>query len=267
MTANTDPGVHIQKFDLSINPLSAAEVVALIAASRNSGRTLWISNYNLHALYLHFTDSKFRRACSRASVHLADGWPILQLARLAGRRKFSANRRVGSTDWLSLIFSENAPYSIVAIGASPESSRRAEEKVSESYPHISWTGYDGYDLLPQGSRSADVSWQDAVNSADIVLVGRGMPTQEYWIAENLDRPEFRGKIVANVGGCIDYIAGEQQLAPRWMGSWGLEWVYRLVKSPRRLAFRYLIEPLLLVYAVARWCLFGASHSDQSEAKS
>jgi len=250
------PEVRIADYKLTIHPYTADEVVDIIDDAQGQDSPLWISNYNLHALYLHLTDSRFRAACSRASVYLADGWPILQWARLASRQKFSGDRRVGSTDWLAAILSSGNCYSIVAIGGTPDSARLAAEEVQRLYPHVEWKGYDGYDLQPQDQGSLGTSWQEAVKRADIVLVGRGMPTQEYWIAENLDRPEFAGKVVANVGGCIDYIAGKQDLAPRWMGAWGIEWVYRLAKSPRRLAFRYLVEPMLLAVALVQWRMNG-----------
>jgi N-acetylglucosaminyldiphosphoundecaprenol N-acetyl-beta-D-mannosaminyltransferase len=45
-----------------------------------------------------------------------------------------------------------------------------------------------------------------------------------------------------VGACFDYLAGEIPTPPRWMGRFGLEWMYRLFGEPRRLWRRYLIEP-------------------------
>jgi hypothetical protein len=48
------------------------------------------------------------------------------------------------------------------------------------------------------------------------------------------------------GACFDYIAGEIQTPPRWMGRIGLEWLYRLMSEPRRLGHRYLVEPWSLL---------------------
>ena len=72
----------------------------------------------------------------------------------------------------------------------------------------------------------------------------GMPRQERWIAENLDRlPDC---VILSVGAAFDYEAGVQSAAPRWMGRAGLEWLYRLLHDPQRLFRRYCIEPWSLL---------------------
>lgn len=48
--------------------------------------------------------------------------------------------------------------------------------------------------------------------------------------------------IFSVGAAFDYEADEQAAAPRWMGRMGIEWLFRLVHDPKRLARRYLIEP-------------------------
>ena len=67
-----------------------------------------------------------------------------------------------------------------------------------------------------------------------------MPLQETFVAATTPEPPA---IYATVGGAISYIAGVTTLAPRWLGGVGLEWAWRLLHSPRRLARRYLVEPV------------------------
>ncbi|WP_068166714.1 WecB/TagA/CpsF family glycosyltransferase [Rhodococcus phenolicus] len=250
------PEVSIDSLGITLHPMNAAEVVDLIGAASRTSEPLWIANYNLHALYLYLKEPRFREAYRKAGVFLVDGWPILQLARIASRRKLDGDRRVGSSDWLDVLLESGERRTVVSIGASPESARLAAERVEQNCPDVVWMGFDGYRLEPQSSMAAGLTWQDAVRKADVVLVGRGMPTQEYWIAENIESDEFAGKVVANVGGCIDYLSGTQDLAPRWTGRFGVEWLYRLARSPRRLAFRYLVEPALLMVVAARWIATG-----------
>jgi N-acetylglucosaminyldiphosphoundecaprenol N-acetyl-beta-D-mannosaminyltransferase len=77
----------------------------------------------------------------------------------------------------------------------------------------------------------------------------GMPRQEQFAYR------FRSRIEAPViglgGAAFAYFAGFEPTPPRWMGRIGLEWLYRLAGSPRRLAFRYLIEPGLLAFFLIR----------------
>jgi N-acetylglucosaminyldiphosphoundecaprenol N-acetyl-beta-D-mannosaminyltransferase len=75
----------------------------------------------------------------------------------------------------------------------------------------------------------------------------GMPRQEKWIQDN--RKDIRANVILTSGATLDYVVGAKRMAPRWMGTLGLEWAFRLATEPRRLAFRYLIEPWGLLSAV------------------
>jgi N-acetylglucosaminyldiphosphoundecaprenol N-acetyl-beta-D-mannosaminyltransferase len=67
---------------------------------------------------------------------------------------------------------------------------------------------------------------------DILLVAYGHPRQDLWIARN--QPALRVPIAVGVGGVFDYLAGRVPLAPPWMRRLGLEWLFRLLRQPRRL---------------------------------
>ena len=75
---------------------------------------------------------------------------------------------------------------------------------------------------------------------DILMVGMGMPRQEHWIVDHLDR--IPAHAILTAGACMDYVAGVVATPPRWMGRAGLEWLYRLGSEPGRLWRRYLLEP-------------------------
>lgn len=73
---------------------------------------------------------------------------------------------------------------------------------------------------------------------NILLVGFGMPVQEYWLQENWEKIDTN---IALTGGAVfDYLSGELRRAPRWMTDHGLEWLGRLIIEPRRLWKRYII---------------------------
>jgi N-acetylglucosaminyldiphosphoundecaprenol N-acetyl-beta-D-mannosaminyltransferase len=78
----------------------------------------------------------------------------------------------------------------------------------------------------------------------VLVVGMGMGRQERWIMDNLDRLEVNG--IGTSGACIEYFAGAVPTPPRWLGPIGLEWLYRLCTNPRRFAWRYLVEPWLVL---------------------
>ncbi len=65
------------------------------------------------------------------------------------------------------------------------------------------------------------------------------------------RPALSARVIVNVGACLDYLAGTRALT-RWLGRIGFEWLFRLLRDPRRLWHRYLVEPILLAIAIAKF---------------
>jgi N-acetylglucosaminyldiphosphoundecaprenol N-acetyl-beta-D-mannosaminyltransferase len=84
---------------------------------------------------------------------------------------------------------------------------------------------------------------------DILMVGMGMPRQEHWIVENLEH--IHAHAILTSGACMDYLAGVVPIAPRWMGRFGVEWMFRLWSEPSRLWQRYLLEPWFLLMLLLR----------------
>lgn len=228
-----------------VHPLTADEVLAFITSDISGPKI--IGNLNLHGLYMREKLPIFRQFCDTASVVIIDGWPVLMLAMISVRRRISVKRRVGSTDWVFPLIRKDPELKVVSVGGSHQSAKQLSMIVQSQTKRLTWHAFDGYDHV-YCSEGVPLPLKKALSQADLVLVGMGMPLQEEWILQNLDvapRAAF-----ANVGGCLDYIAGVQPLAPRWMGMVGLEWLYRLVRNPRRLAGRYLGEPVKLLFAIA-----------------
>lgn len=231
--------IYVKGLDLEVTPLTSIEVAEGIYKAVSTKSTLRIGNHNLHGAYLYHTDKIFRNYCNSADWLLVDGWPIWVFMKLQVRSAPGTETRIGSSDWLKNLLEMGEQLVICAIGGTRETAILASEVVKESYPHIEWLGFDGFDR--SGPLGADLT--EAITKADVVLVGMGMPLQEQWIINNSSLLE--SKVVANVGGCIDYIAGTQKHAPRWLGRLGLEWAYRFLSAPSRLAGRYFIEPVML----------------------
>lgn len=242
----TNSRISLGVRDAWVSPLSARDVANLILSQMQVPSGFTIGNFNLHGLYVFMEHKGFEEYTLSSSLVLADGFPIAVLAAIRSRSLGVMFRRVGSTDWLEELLQrpEFRTRKIICIGGTETSSARTELHMRSRY-RADWTGIDGFsgadDLT---AMSGDLA------SADLVLVSMGMPKQEQWILDNRAK-FFPRAVVANVGGLVDYYSGTQQLAPRWIGVIGLEWVYRLVHNPRRLAHRYLAEPFKLVGALIR----------------
>jgi exopolysaccharide biosynthesis WecB/TagA/CpsF family protein len=79
------------------------------------------------------------------------------------------------------------------------------------------------------------------------LIAVGDP-QGVIIAHRLAMRERARGLAFIIGASIDFITGKQQRAPIWIQHMGFEWLYRLLRDPRRLAWRYLVRgPKFFVY--------------------
>ena len=113
-------------------------------------------------------------------------------------------------------------------GAKKEIIKKAKENLEIKFPNIKIVGIiDGYE-----KDNDKIIKLINISKADIVFVALGSPKQEYWITENMDK--VNAKIFQGVGGSFDVFSGNIKRAPKWMQQIGLEWLYRLIKEPKRI---------------------------------
>ena len=86
--------------------------------------------------------------------------------------------------------------------------------------------------LKNREKTSHLSFLISHLSIDILFVAFGVPKQEFWISDNLEKIPV--KIAIGVGGAFDYISGRVKRAPEWIQNIGLEWLYRLIREPWRL---------------------------------
>ncbi len=241
-------------------PISDTEVdlvsmdVLLEWLGENSTEHRLLLGHNLHSLYLCEKDTGFRQMYERADLVLADGFPVWTAAKKCAkqmpsdlREAASRSPRIGSTDWLPRLDRVGRSLRIAAIGASPESNAEAVRRLTDQFPLHQFIGWDGFD----GRVSLELDGFAGLTefAPDLVLVGLGMPRQEQWLDQHWS--SLPPAVYAAVGGAIDQLSGNQRPAPRWLGHLGIEWVWRLLSQPRRLAGRYLVEPFKLAYVLGR----------------
>jgi len=128
---------------------------------------------------------------------------------------------------------------IFLLGGAPTIAERTALILQTKIPNLHVSG------VHSGNPSQTEEIIEAINKskASILMVAYGMPKQEYWIYNNLNRTNC--KIAIGVGGTFDFIAGTRRRAPKWMQKTGLEWLYRLIKEPRRI-IRQLSIPHLMI---------------------
>jgi N-acetylglucosaminyldiphosphoundecaprenol N-acetyl-beta-D-mannosaminyltransferase len=82
---------------------------------------------------------------------------------------------------------------------------------------------------------------ERINAArpDVLWVGLGMPKQEVWIYERLDR--LKVPVAIGVGAAFAFVAGTVQRCPEWIGRMGFEWAYRTLKEPKKIWRRTFMD--------------------------
>ena len=232
------------------HPGTLDEYLELIKHSVETHKPCTILYHNLHSLYSYFSSESLRRFYDGTTV-LIDGMPIVWLYRLAGM-PLTREHRITYVDFIMpmMEMARDNNWKVYHLGQSADIQQKALQIIRDQVAGIQITGHDGYfDQNVQSDESLNVINDVNDFNADLLLVGFGAPRQEAWL--HAHRAQLNVQAVLTCGACMEYVAGVVKTPPRWMGRLGLEWSFRLLENPRRFAFRYLVEPILLALMLAR----------------
>ena len=258
--SNTDPrpaSLHqVKVVGIAINNLSEDEVLNAIDGLIAQGETHYMVVVNAAKAVSASRDERLRRVLSEADIVTADGMSVVWASRLLGR---PLKERVTGIDLFERLVAraEDRGLKVYFLGAREEVVRALVERFTAMYPNLLVAGYrNGY----FDQAESDIVAQEIERSrADLLFVAMGSPAQEYWIRSNLSRTGVR--FAMGVGGSFDHLSGRARRAPLWMQRAGLEWLYRLLREPRRLWRRYLVGNTVFVWLVGKQLLKGDLQSD------
>jgi N-acetylglucosaminyldiphosphoundecaprenol N-acetyl-beta-D-mannosaminyltransferase len=243
---------HVDFLGVRIDLLTSESLLELVGAAIWNSKRLLIGHHNLHGLstITKAENNKYRRFFEMTDVALADGMSMVALGKLLGKG-ISRNNRIAYNDWLPKLLTKavEQKWRVFYLGSVPEVAERGQQVLANRFPGLDIICHHGHFDAGENSEE-NLQVCEAMNAfhPDILFVGMGMPRQEKWLVEN--HRKLNAAIILTSGATLDYIAGAKKMAPRWMGVIGLEWAFRLAAEPTRLAYRYLIEPWQLVYALA-----------------
>lgn len=171
---------------------------------------------------------------------LIDGFPLVRAAR---RLTGTAYPRLAGSDLLLELFTlaEVRNRSVAVLGGRPEIVEPLGAAIHRQWPSLRVVGHltpPRAELLDSAS-SRRIQADLAALSPDLLVVALGKPLQERWMREYAR--ETGARVVVAFGAAIDFIAGTVPRAPEWMQRLGLEWCFRLLREPRRMAYRYLVQ--------------------------
>ncbi len=185
-------------------------------------------------------DAVYAAAVNGAALVLADGVGDLCAARILGT---PLPGRVAGADLVPRLLARLAERdgSVFLYGARPGVAERAGESLQSACPGLRIAGTEN------GYISDETALLEALEreKPDLLLLGLGAPRQELWMAENRQRTPA---VMIGVGGLLDVFAGDIPRAPESWQRLGLEWLYRLLREPRR--FKRVIRlPKILLLAL------------------
>lgn len=241
----------VRMLGVELHPLGVEELHAEIAAAVAAGERRILANHNLHSVYLFHHDASMRAFYDRAYRTHVDGMSLVWMARRLGYA-VEARHRVTYVDWIGELVQRAAAsgWRLFYLGGREGVAAEAAARLRRKAPGLEIATRSGYfDRAAESPENRAVLEAIREYAPDVLLVGMGMPRQERWIVDNLERLEAR--VVLNAGACFDYVAGIAKTPPRWAGRVGLEWLFRLAREPGRLGRRYLIEPWFVLRLFVR----------------
>jgi exopolysaccharide biosynthesis WecB/TagA/CpsF family protein len=233
---------------LHVNTASFAALLVEVERRLADGKGFTVATLNLDHLVKLRRDPAFRDAYAATSLVVADGNPVVWLTRLQGLG-------VGLVPGSELVeplcaMAARLGVPVAMIGATQAALDAAASQLEARHPglrvvlrHAPPFGYD-----PDGAAAAEDIDRIGRSGARLCFVALGAPKQER-LAVRAARA-LPGCGFVSVGAGLDFIAGTQSRAPVWMRRLSMEWIWRLVSNPRRLAGRYAaciaILPALVV---------------------
>jgi N-acetylglucosaminyldiphosphoundecaprenol N-acetyl-beta-D-mannosaminyltransferase len=225
-------------------PQDLNSAVTTLDRWRAERRQEYVCVVSVHGLVVAQRDPVIRQALNHCGMATEDGMPLVWWSRLAG---FPEARRVCGSDLLDEVCAFGVPrkFRHYFYGASPKVVEQLIDRLQKRHPGLCVAGYRSPPFRPLTS-AEDTANIAAINETqpDFVWVGLGMPKQEKWMVEHLGK--INATALIGVGAAFDFHAGTKPRAPVWMQHAGLEWLFRLLTEPRRLAHRYLIDNSLFI---------------------
>ena len=212
-----------------------------------------INTINAHSYNVAQNDPLFAQALAGGDYLIPDGASIVKACRWL-KAKSQPRERIAGWDLFehemqrleSRAASGGRRRSVMFMGSSERVLQLIRERAAHDYPHLDVTVYSP-PYKPEFSDDDNRAIVSAINAAhpDLLWIGMTAPKQEKWTYAHWAELDIDCH-VGTIGAVFDFYAGTARRAPLWWQQHSLEWLYRLVKEPRRMWRRYVIgNPLFL----------------------
>lgn len=227
-----------------------------LAAIRCDQPTVVFACANPHSLVAAQQDPEFLQALNKAQIVVADGVGVSLAAKVLG---IEVGPRITGDDYFRALLAAVARTGrgrVFFFGSSDRVLELIAERLARDYPQLTLCGT----LSPpfrEFTPAENADMVAAINAArpDVLWVGMTAPKQEKWVESQ--RETLQVPVIGSIGAVFEFFAGTHPRAPGWMCAIGLEWLYRLVREPRRMWQRVAVSGPRFAAAVVRQHVFSA----------
>lgn len=244
--AGAPPKVRICGVD--IDAIDLETLLARVSAYADANAPALVNYVNVHGMNLAHDDAAFRDVLNRSDILFCDGFGVKLGARILGHR---IGERMTPPDWIDRLFEQCAAagHAVYFVGDTAEVIEVFVKTVRERHPQLSIAGHDDGFFELRGEQADRIVADLRAKRPPIVITGMGMPRQEIWARDVRD--ELQHGVFLATGALFRWYSGYEKRAPRWMTDHGLEWLARVVTSPRKLWRRYLVGNPRFLFRVFR----------------
>lgn len=237
---------------LPFDVLSLNEAVGHVCRAIQLRQRLFLSTPNLNFLIAAQSEGVFRDSVIHSDLSVADGMPIVWLARLLG---LPIRERVAGSTLFEVLRDGSGqallgrPISVYFFGGPPGIAERAAQVLNAEGRFMTCVGHHcpGFGGVGEMSSTEVI---EAINrsGADFLVVALGARKGQAWIEHNL--PRLTVPVVSHLGAVVNFVAGTVERAPLVWQRLGLEWLWRIKEEPP-LFRRYWSDGLALMQLLAR----------------
>lgn len=231
---------QIDILGVSYDNVTMDEALAAGRALLHGDKAAVVVTPNAEIAYDATKDAAFCAMLNRADLILPDGAGVVLAAKIL---KTPLKQKVAGIDFaknMLQVFAEEGTR-LYLLGSKPGVAEAAAEKMKELAPGLIVCGMaDGY-----FKDDKEVVERMNASGAQAVFVCLGAPKQEHFMFAHQEELTTV-RLMAGLGGSLDGFAGNVKRAPKWMIKLQLEWLYRLIKEPKR--FKRMLRLPKFVFA-------------------
>lgn len=213
---------------------------------------LLINTINAHSYNTALKDAFFAEALMKGDALIPDGASIVMACRKL-KAKSQPTERIAGWDLFTMEMERlnQKGGTCFFMGSSEKVLKLIREKAKTVYPNIRIETYSP-PYKPEFSEEENRAILEAINRAnpDLLWIGMTAPKQEKWAYRHWNELDIHCHC-GTIGAVFDFFAGTMERAPLWWQEHSLEWLYRLLKEPKRMWRRYIIGNTLFIWNVFR----------------